>query len=89
MSKFWPYIAAFLLGGLLVALYALNVVKPNIIADSYIANLEQNIKKLKQSGENNTQDVTHSVNVEPEQAPQRKKILGIFKRKSGKTRRKA
>lgn len=78
MNKIWPYIASFLLGGLLVSLYALKALKPFIIADSYIETIEQNIKKLKQSGENNTQDVTHSVNVEPEQKKKRK---GLFKRR--------
>jgi len=61
MIKIWPYIVAFLSGALLVALYALNAIKPAIIADSYIEKLEQNVKKLKQSGENNTQDITRSI----------------------------
>jgi len=87
MNKIWSYIAVFLLGGLIVALYALNAVKPSIIAESYIEKLEQNVKKLKQSGENNTQDITHTVQVathavqvEPEPKKKRK-FLRIFKRK--------
>lgn len=82
MTKIWPYIVAFLSGALLVALYALNVIKPAIIAESYIANLEQNVKKLKQSGENNTQDITRSISIESEPEPKKKrKFLGIFNRR--------
>jgi len=80
MSKIWPYIVAFLSGALLVALYALNVIKPAIIADSYIEKLEQNVKKLKQSGENNTQDITRSISIESEPKKKRK-FLGIFNRR--------
>lgn len=80
MSKIWPYIAAFLLGGLLVALYALNRLKPNIITDSYIESVEQSVKKLKQSGTNNNQDIKGSIDLTDE--PKKKKLLGIFKRKN-------
>jgi len=80
MSKIWPYIAAFLLGGLIVSLYALNRLKPSIIADNYIESVEQSIKKLKQSGENNNQDIKGSIDLASE--PKRKKFLGIFKRKN-------
>ena len=83
MNKIWPYIVAFLSGALLVALYALNKIKPNIIADSYIESVEQSVKKLKQSGENNTQDIRGSLDLTGE--PKRKRLLGIFKRKNRKT----
>ena len=84
MNKIWSYIAVFLLGGLIVALYALNAIKPNIIADSYIANLEQNVKKLKQSGDNNELDIKHTIDVSSDQPKQRKKFLGIIKCKNKK-----
>jgi len=82
MTKIWPIISAFLSGALLVALYALNRLKPSIVADSYIANLEQNVKKLKQSGENNELDIKHTIETNTE--PKRKKFLGIIKRKNKK-----
>lgn len=80
MSKIWPYIASFLAGGLLVALWALKNIKPIINTDSYIESVEQSVKKLKQSGENNTQDIKGSIDLTEE--PKRKKLLGIFKRKN-------
>lgn len=85
MSKIWPYIASFLLGGLIVSLYALNKLKPTIIADNYIESLEQSVKKLKQSGTNNNQDIKSSIELLNQDEPkERKKFLGIFKRKNKK-----
>lgn len=81
MAKIWPYIASFLLGGLLVSLYTLNKLKPNIITDSYIESVEQSVKKLKQSGENNSQDIKGSLDLTNE-PKKKKKLLGIFKRKN-------
>ena len=61
MNKILGYIGAFLLGtaitALGLALYAIKQAKPIINAENYIQSLEQAIKKLKQSGEGNTQDV--------------------------------
>jgi hypothetical protein len=83
MNKIWPYITAFLTGALLVALWvasqALKSVKPIINTDSYIESVDQSVKKLKQSGTNNTQDIKGSIDLTGE--PKRKKLLGIFKRK--------
>jgi len=80
MSKIWPYIASFLAGALLVALWALKNVKPIINTDSYVESIEQSVKKLKQSGTNNNQDIKGSIDLTDE--PKRKKLLGIFKRKN-------
>lgn len=82
MNKIWPYIASFLAGGLLVALWALKNIKPVINTDSYIESVEQSVKKLKQSGENNTQDIKGSIDLTEEPKPKHKKLLGIFKRKN-------
>lgn len=90
MSKIWPYIASFLAGALLVALWALKNVKPIINTDSYVESVEQSVKKLKQSGTNNTQDVRGSLDllkdikgsIDLTEEPKRKKLLGIFKRKN-------
>lgn len=79
MNKIWSYIAAFLLGALLVSLYALNKVKPQIITDNYIESIEQSIKKLKQSGTNNEMDLTPTINIEPEKKV--KFLKRVFKRK--------
>lgn len=80
MNKIWPYIASFLAGALIVALWALKNIKPVINTDSYIESVEQSVKKLKQSGTNNTQDIKGSIDLTEE--PKRKKLLGIFKRKN-------
>lgn len=80
MNKIWPYIASFLAGALLVALWALKNVKPIINTDSYVESIEQSVKKLKQSGTNNNQDIKGSIDLTDE--PKRKKLLGIFKRKN-------
>lgn len=80
MTKIWPYIASFLAGALLVAIWALKNIKPIINTDSYIESVEQSVKKLKQSGTNNTQDIKGSIDLTEE--PKRKKLLGIFKRKN-------
>jgi len=63
-------------------LYALNAIKPTIVSDTYIESLEQSVKKLKQSGENNNQDIKSSLDLTSE--PKQKRFLGIFKRKNKK-----
>lgn len=83
MNKIWPYIAVFLLGALLVALYAMNKLNPNIITDNYIETVEQNIKKLKQSGANNDLDVIPTINIMPKE--KRKFLSKVFKRKKEKS----
>lgn len=81
MSKIWSYIASFLAGALLVALWALKNIKPVINADSYIESVEQSVKKLKQSGTNNTQDVHGGIDLPEHPKPKRKKFMGIFNRR--------
>jgi hypothetical protein len=81
MSKIWPYIASFLAGALIVALWALKNVKPIINTDSYIESVEQSVKKLKQSGTNNTQDVRGEIDLSRAENTKRKKFLGIFNRR--------
>lgn len=81
MNKIWPYISAFLLGGLLVAILALKIVKPSIVTDSYFERFDQSVKKLKQSGTNNTQDITNTVDVSSDKPKNKKKFLGIFNRR--------
>lgn len=81
MNKIYQIIIAFLSGALLIAIYAIKQAKPTIVTDSYVEQLEQNIKKLKQSGENNTQNVTHTVDLSSE-SNKKKKFLGIFKRRN-------
>jgi cell division protein FtsL len=80
----WKYITAFLSGALVLAIYALKIAKPVINTDNYIESLDQNIKKLKQSGENNTQDVILDA-LQAEKTEQKKKerkpFLGIRLRK--------
>jgi len=69
----------FYFGALLVSLYALNKVKPQIITDNYIESIEQSIKKLKQSGTNNEMDLTPTINFEPKKKV--KFLKRVFKRK--------
>lgn len=84
MNKIWQYISAFLSGSLVIALiiisYLLKNIKPIINTDSYIESVEQSVKKLKQSGTNNSQDIKGSIDLTEE--PKRKKLLGVFKRKN-------
>jgi len=57
----WKYIAIFFVGVAAALVYAMKQIKPDqpiINADSYIAAQEQNIGKLNQRGEGNTQDVS-------------------------------
>lgn len=82
MSKIWPYIASFLAGALIVALWALKNIKPVINTDSYIESVEQSVKKLKQSGTNNNQDIRSSIDLSEDPKPKRKKFLGIFNRRT-------
>lgn len=84
LQRIKDYIIAFLIGALVVALgvtsYLLKNAKPVINTDSYVESLEQSIKKLKQSGQNNTQDVKGEIDMSSTPV-KKKRFLGIFKRK--------
>jgi len=86
MVRIKEWIIAFLSGALLVSIsiliYLLKTSKPIINTDSYIESLEQSVKKLKQSGENNNQNIKGSIDLSE---PKQRKFLGIFKRKKVKS----
>lgn len=86
MNKIWGYLSAFLAGvaiaALWLALYAIKHGKPIINADNYIESLEQAIKKLKQSGEGNTQDIIFDVKQTDEKKKNKKPFLGIRLKKN-------
>jgi len=89
MNKILGYISAFLVGvaitALGLALYAIKQAKPIINAENYIQSLEQAIKKLKQSGEGNTQDVVLDVKQsETVEKKKKKPFLGIRLKKKNK-----
>jgi len=90
MNKILGYLTAFLSGvaiaALWLALYAIKHGKPVINAENYIESLEQAIKKLKQSGEGNNQDVVLDVKQaeQEEKKKERKPFLGISLKKKNK-----
>ena len=83
MNKFLGYLSAFLVGvaiaAIWIALYAIKHGKPVINAENYIYTLEQAIKKLKQSGEGNNQDVILDIkqSKQKEKKKERNSFLGI------------
>jgi len=89
MNKILGYISTFLAGVAIVALglalYAIKQAKPIINAENYIQSLEQAIKKLKQSGKGNTQDVVFDVKqAEEVDKKEKKPFLGIRLKKKNK-----
>lgn len=59
-ASIWKYLVIFFAGAITALVWAMKQVKPNqpaINADTYIANQQQNIGKLKQRGEGNMQDM--------------------------------
>jgi len=62
MNKFWSYISAFLAGALVVCLIGIRYIlknsnQPIVNIDTLIEEVNQSIKKLKQDGIGNVQDI--------------------------------
>lgn len=61
-SNIWKYLCLIAAGIIAGLVFAMKQMKPdqttNVTASTYIADQEQNIGKLKQRGEGNTQDLT-------------------------------
>lgn len=57
-EKLLSLAVAFLSGALIVTIYVLKHMQPIVNAENYTAKLEQNVKKLKQSGAGNVMELT-------------------------------
>jgi len=94
MNQIWKYLSIFLAGvamtAMAILLFLLKKGTTVINADNYVQKLEQSIKKLKQRGEGNSQDIDQSINLiaenEPELTNKEKRIKKREDRRAAKNK---